>query len=51
MAISRLTSVEADRRGRSPRSKKQPPNMRLKLAALLLKETVCCLMFRTSAAA
>ena len=27
------------------------PNLRLKLAALLLKEAVCCLMFGTSAAA
>ncbi len=27
------------------------PNMRLKLAALLLKEGLCCLMFSTSAAA
>ena len=27
------------------------PNMRLKLAAQLLKEALCCIMFGTSAAA
>ena len=32
-------------------SRHAPPNMRLKLAALRLKEALCCLTFGASAAA